>query len=127
VPSNEVILLVVAILVLLALLAAFVVALILWHVYFRTTRLLREADCSNRISRLESLNAALVLRYVELARKFSEVVPDYSEDFKEMADSLIKLLHAYQDGKPLPAINFDVAGNMSVRDVTGRDKETRRE
>lgn len=104
---------------------ALVVALAVFHYYIRSSRLANEKNCSERIGRLESLNAALVQRYVLLAQKFAEVAPDYGDDFKEMADSLIKLLHAYQDGKPLPAMSFDVAGNLSVgQDITGRDKET---
>jgi len=77
--------------------------------------------CREHIRRLESLNASLATRYIQLAMRFSEKFPEHKDEMVGIVNSLIKLLHDFQDRSFQPAV---AVGNVTIGgDVTGRDKE----
>ena len=103
----------------------FGVSLLLFHVYIRHRRLDELSLLKERISQLESLNAALGLRFITLAEIIGRRVSsdDLRSELNDLVRSTLEAFKTYRTVFPT-GIQIDAGGDVNVGgDVTGRDKE----
>jgi hypothetical protein len=109
-------------------------ALLLFHYIVHTKRIGEQDACFKKIRelsikvsaqedhilKLESLNASMAIRLIEVLKILSIEAPARKVELGDMVDSLIKLLHAYPS---VASISLDAEGDIRVGgDVTGHDK-----
>jgi len=105
----------------------FGVGLLLFHVYIRRRRLDEFSLLKERISQLESLNAALGLRFITLAEIIGRRVSsnDTRNELNDLVRSTLEAFKTYRTVFPT-GIQIDAGGDVNVGGgVTGGDNQTR--
>lgn len=105
----------------------FGVGLLLFHVYVRHRRLDEIGRLTERISQLESLNAALGLRFITLAEIIGRRVPD-SDEQHELHDLVRSTLEAFKTYRTVfpTGVQVNAGGDVSIGGgVAGQDQKSK--